>query len=103
MTVINKDVPSEHYLSDKLRVLRKQNVLTTSDLIILHDYYVSGEASTVLGLLARVKKAFGDRGISTEELEKITDQTDKKIDAAKMELSEQMESLSASLEEKSKH
>lgn len=99
MTVINKDVPSEHYLSDKLRVLRKQNVLTTSDLIILHDYYVSGEASTVVGLLASVKKAFGDKGISTNELEKISDQTDKKIDAAKLELSEQMESLSASLEE----
>lgn len=51
------DRPTENYLSDKIRDLCDEKTLNTDELVILHEFYLNGEATTVNGLIASIRKA----------------------------------------------
>ena len=61
-----KGNPTEKYLSDQIRDLCDKKVLSTDELVLLHPFYLNGEATTVTGLISSVKKAFPSKEVDQE-------------------------------------
>ncbi len=55
-TVWSRDTSTEYMLSEHLKELRKKNEVNQDYLVEIHPYYLNGEANSVAGLIATIKK-----------------------------------------------
>ena len=55
-TVWSRDTSTEYMLSEHLKELRKNNQVNQDYLVKIHPYYLNGEANSVAGLIATIKK-----------------------------------------------
>ena len=77
------DRATEKYLSDKIRDLCDEKTLSTDELVILHPYYLSGEATTVNGLIASIRKALPGKEVDPKVIK----------DEVRQEVSEQAKNI----------
>lgn len=96
-TVIKTDVQTEYYLSERLRQLRENGDITQEDLIKLHEYYLNGEATTVVGLLSTFKKVFGAQQPEPTYPEELINQNNQKFEKLEENFKQQFASLSQKL------
>ena len=64
-----QDRHTEKYLSDLLRSLCEEKILSSDDLVKLHPFYKDGEATTTTGLIGAITKIFPGKEVASQEIE----------------------------------
>ena len=77
------DQPTENHLSDQIIDLCDKKILSTDELVVLHPYYLNGEARTVTGLFASIRKALPGKEVDPKMIR----------DEVRQEVSEQAKNI----------
>ena len=86
-----EDRNTEYFLSDLIRSLCEKKILTSDDLVKLHPFYKTGEATTTEGLIKAITKIFPGKEVASKDIEnEITRQIQEKTKVIKDEITEEV-------------
>ena len=83
-TVWSHDTQTEHLLSVHLKELREQGDVNQDYLVNIHPYYLNGEANSVSGLIATIKKITEKNKINEINIARTEIQEETKVEIGKL-------------------